>query len=433
MAIELNFTKTKIDQLPAATSGKAVYRDSGSNSSEPALHLYVGKQTKTYYFVKKSNGEKIEFRLGTHPAYSIEKARKKAKALSVDVDKGKDPRIEKRAKRIQGLSMQQVLDLYIEHAQTRGKKPIRSSTSDNYKRSFKTHFSADKHEKKDGGKPYSKPGRGWANKAAKDITADMVESWYKKAIKYSETSANSAVRCLRAAYNHQIEISRKQQSGEFTNNPFTGLELIEERAREDYIEPDQIAAWLSAVHQLSNPVSRDYLKLLLFTGMRRREAAGLQWSQVDLKRRIIKLESNDTKNAEPFEIPLSDYLIELITERCDNKESEFVFPGTGKSGHLSEPRKPIATVNKDAGTHTTLHGLRRTYSNIALWQAGIPDIARKKLINHKLPKNDVTARHYTNLPLDQKRKYQQQVTDKILELAGIDRTAQKVRTLEVVK
>lgn len=433
MAIELNFTKTAITDLPTPAKGRAVYRDVGGKQSESTLHMYVGKQTSAFYFVKKHLGQKIEYRLGTFPTYPIEKARKKAKKLSSGVDDGIDPRIEKRAERVDGLTLLEVIEQYLAHAQARGKKPIRDSTKDNYERVCKIHFSNEKHEQRDGGKPYKKPARRWYGKSAKKITADMVEAWYSKASKYSVSSSNSAVRCVRAAYNHQLEISRKQQSGEFANNPFSGLELIEERAREDYIEPDQLAAWLSAVEKLPNPVSRDYLKLLLFTGMRRREAAGLRWEQIDMQRRIIQLSAADTKNGEPFQIPLSDYLVELLTGRNQTAESEFVFPGTGKSGHLSEPRKPVETVNKEAGTHTTVHGLRRTYSNVALWQAGIPDIARKKLINHAMPKNDVTAIHYTNLPLDQKRKYQQQVTDKILELAGVDRTALKVRTLEVAR
>jgi len=148
---------------------------------------------------------------------------------------------------------------------------------------------------------------------------------------------------------------------------------------------------------------------------------------------VISLDADDTKNAEPFVIPLSDYLVELLNGRKAKCESEFVFPSHGKTGYLAEPRKPVEKVNELAGTDTTTHGLRRTYSNIAQWQAMIPDIARKKLLNHALPKNDVTAVHYTNLPIDQRRKFQQMVTDKILELAGIDRRAQKVRTLEVVE
>ena len=37
-----------------------------------------------------------------------------------------------------------------------------------------------------------------------------------------------------------------------------------------------------AVMELENPVARDYLLLLLFTGLRRTEAARLTWADVDL-------------------------------------------------------------------------------------------------------------------------------------------------------
>lgn len=432
MAIELNFTKTAVDKLPFSERLKTTYRDNGGKESESTLYLYVGKKTKSFYFVKKARGEKVEYKIGTFPAYPIDDARKKARALAVDVDNGTDPRKDKRESRTQGLSLEQVIAQYLVEAKSRARKPIRASTAQNYQRVFSVHFSKDPHVLRDGGKAYKKPARGWSNKPAKAITVDAVEAWYKKATAYSVTSANSAVRFLRAAYNHQIEISRKQQSTEFTVNPFAGIKLIEEKPRSDYLEPDQLKDWMKAVEQLSNPVSRDYLKLLLFTGMRRREAAKLKWSQVDMKRRVITLAESDTKNSESLEIPLSDYLLELLAERKRDNESEYVFPSSGKSGHLAEPRKPNHNVNSTAGTNSTIHGLRRTYSNIALWQAGIPDIARKLLLNHALPKNDVTAQHYTDLPLDQKRKYQQAVTDTLLRLAEIKKQSRSVVSLESV-
>lgn len=432
MATELNFTKTAINNLPAAANRKVVYRDSGGASSEHTLYLYVGKRSRTFYFVKKFNGEKIEHRLGNFPTYPIEEARKQARKLSVDVDNGLDPREMKRAARQKGLTLLDVLEQYIEDGQTRANKPLRDSTAINYRRICDTHFSNEKHNARPGGTDYDKPGRNWYAKPAKNITFDMVERWHERASKYSVSSTNTAVRCLRAAFNHQINISRKQQSGEFTDNPFKGLALPADGVRDDYIEPDQLGAWLSAVEALPNSVSRDYLKILLFTGLRRREAGRLRWEQVNLQRRIITLAPAETKNSESHVVPLSDYLLEILSG-MDSGHTGWVFPGSGKSGHLSEPRGPIARVNLIAGTHSTCHGLRRTYSNIAQWQAQIPDVARKKLMNHAIPKSDVTNTHYSNLPLDQKRKYQQMVTDKILELAGIDRTSQKVRTLVVAK
>ncbi len=432
MATELNFTKSAIEALPYPEQGRVSYKDSGARASVKGLVLRVGQQSKTFYLEKKVNGTKRRVRIATYP-YPIEQARQRAQNLIAAFNDGIDPNQEKKAARAKGLSLQEVFSQYLDHASNRAKKPIRETTRRNYERSFAIHFSADTPKPKPNGKRYTKPARGWAGKAAKSLDSSMVESWYSKASKYSVSSANSAVRCLGAAYAHQIEISRKQQSGEFIYNPFAGIQMVEEKPRAGYLEPDQIATWLSAVDELQSPITRDYLKLVLFTGMRRREAASLRWDQIDIKRRIIRLDSVDTKNGKPIDIPMSDYMLELIGNRNKGNTTDFVFPGTGRSGHIEEPKKAVASVNDRAGTSVTVHDLRRSFSNLAIWQCEIPDAMRKALMNHAPDKNDVTARHYTALPIDQKRKYQQRITDKLLELGGIDWTDKKVVQLEAVK
>lgn len=431
MAIELNFTKTAITNLPPIMTGRKIYRDTGSSKSESTLHLYVGKKAKTFYFVKKAHGEKIEHRLGSYLSLPIETARKRAKALSVEVDNGGDPRISKKAKRQRGLSLGEVVEQYIVAGQARAEKPLRDSTVANYRRMMEVHFSADSPRKRDGRKEYSKPGKGWVNKSATGITDESVQQWYNKAVKYSVSSANAATRAVKAAYAHQIQLSRKQRNTTFIENPFASIKLTKEKPAEDYIEPDEIGRWWAAVGSLSNSVTRDYLKFVLMTGLRRREASTLTWEQVDLKRkRTLTLMPEQTKNGEQLVLPLSDYLIELLTERKESGAGVFVFPGTGKSGHLTEPKKAMAKVNGVAGTYVTVHGLRRTYSNICQWQVGMPDYARKQLLNHSVG-NDVTARHYTNLPLDQMRRFQQMVTDKIREFAQIENTVSNQLMQEV--
>jgi integrase len=48
---------------------------------------------------------------------------------------------------------------------------------------------------------------------------------------------------------------------------------------------------------------RDYLLLVLFTGLRKEEAACLTWANVDLKTKTLKV--NDTKNHLDHTLPLS--------------------------------------------------------------------------------------------------------------------------------
>jgi integrase len=159
---------------------------------------------------------------------------------------------------------------------------------------------------------------------------------------------------------------------------------------------------------------RDYLLLILFTGLRRQEAAKLEWRQVDLKAKILKV--TDTKNKESHTLPLSDYLYELLLARKKNTFGGYVFASTSESGYIVEPRKQMAKVIKETEIQFTVHDLRRTFITIAE-SLDIPAYALKRLLNHKMV-NDVTA-GYIMLDVERLRKPMQMITDYLLLQMGL--------------
>jgi integrase len=132
---------------------------------------------------------------------------------------------------------------------------------------------------------------------------------------------------------------------------------------------------------------RDYLVLILFTGLRRGEAAKLRWEWVDLDHRTLTIPATETKNGHAHSLPLSDYLTELLTTR-KHADSTYVFPGRGKTGHFTEPKKPIIKIRERSGVEFTLHDLRRTFITIAE-SLNIRDYTLKRLLNHR-SSGDVT-------------------------------------------
>lgn len=441
MASLLNFTKTKIEQLPFTNSGRSIYRDDGSNQSEPSLRLFVGTQTKVFYFEKKLNGEKVRRRIGTFPEYPIEQARKDAKALSVGVNKGVDPQIEKRAARQKGLTLAEIVEQFIEHGKTRAKKPFRENTVKNYERALAVHFSSDKHKGKE---HYSKPGKGWAKRSASSLTFNDVQSWYDEASEYSLTSVNAAVRCLKACYNHQITISRQQQNSTFLFNPFSGLrqENDPKRTKRLHYKQDdgkktawQYVAWFDAVDKLTNPVTADYVRLLLLSGLRRRECASMRWDYVDLRTRLVTLPGTQTKNGQVHCIPLSDVMLDILSTRHTCRVNDFVFPSpASKTGHLVEPKKAMDSINKNAGLDLSLHDLRRSYLQVMQNVVKPDPRAVKQLINHTPNARDVTEASYSEpLPIEELFPIQQKVTNAIMRLAGRRQNKSNVVALEAVK
>ena len=79
---------------------------------------------------------------------------------------------------------------------------------------------------------------------------------------------------------------------------------------------------------------RDYLLFLLFTGLRRNEAATLRWADIDFRSRVITVRAEIAKNKKEHRLPFSDFLEELLSTRYREKgSSEYVFPASVESPH----------------------------------------------------------------------------------------------------
>lgn len=129
----------------------------------------------------------------------------------------------------------------------------------------------------------------------------------------------------------------------FVHDILQRFNIYPDRRRRTYIKPHQLKAWYDAVNNLPNRTYRDYLLFVLFTGLRRREAASLRWTQVDFAGKLLSI--TDTKNGDPLTLPLSDFVLNLLLERKKvTGDKPFIFPGFGKQGYFAEPKKGVAAV-----------------------------------------------------------------------------------------
>lgn len=98
------------------------------------------------------------------------------------------------------------------------------------------------------------------------------------------------------------------------------------------------------------------------------------------------------KNQAAHRIYLCRYVKEILLERYQKREnSPWVFPGSGKSGHLVEPKRgllKIAQLAKIDPRGVGLHCLRHTFLTYAD-DLGLPWAVRKRLAGHR-GKKDVT-------------------------------------------
>ena len=97
--------------------------------------------------------------------------------------------------------------------------------------------------------------------------------------------------------------------------------------RQGVIPDHKLSAWYQAVMALENGTIRDYFLLLLFTGLRRNEAAKLKWSDVDLEGRMLIVRSENSKNHREHRLPLSDFLHALLARKQKGNASLFFLVG----------------------------------------------------------------------------------------------------------
>lgn len=107
---------------------------------------------------------------------------------------------------------------------------------------------------------------------------------------------------------------------------------------------------------------KNMVQFALATGLRDSNVSGLEWSRVDLVRRIAWVDAADTKTKEPYHVPLNQQAVEVI-RRCLGKHDRYVFT---YQGHRVIRMNNWAWKKalKRAGIHNfRVHDLRHTWAS----------------------------------------------------------------------
>ncbi len=392
-------TKSFIDKVSFEKSGQVLYRD----SELLGFGLRVGKSAKVYFAEAKLHGKTIRKSIARHNVVSLDEARSQAKTYLAEISRGKNPHDEEKARKAKLVTLAEVLENYIE---ARGN--LKPSTIQDYRHTFDFYL------------------KDWVNKPAIEISKDMVELKFRQISKTSASQANKTMRNFRAVMNYAI-MKYEDSNGDsiFRYNPVVRISQLRAWHRpvrkNTLIKHYDLAPWYQAVMNLSNDsiapnreVVKDFLLLVLFTGLRRNEAAKLTWNRVDLKDKTIVIK--DTKNHTDHTLPLTDFLYDLLTKRKEEAKTQYVFPNETNTGYLIDPKKQIANVVKESGVSFSTHDLRRTFITIAE-SLDISAYSLKRLLNHKMT-NDVTA-GYIITDVERLRAPMQKITNYILKCIGL--------------
>ena len=115
-------------------------------------------------------------------------------------------------------------------------------------------------------------------------------------------------------------------------------------------------------------------------GGKRRSCAG---ADVDLKAlRTLTIPALQTKARRTLDLPLTDFVHDLLVARRAIGKTEFVFFATSASGHIEEPKFFLEQVAAACGVRVSVHDLRRTYITVAGEAATSLPTALRALVNH---------------------------------------------------
>jgi integrase len=155
-----------------------------------------------------------------------------------------------------------------------------------------------------------------------------------------------------------------------------------EQARDRVLTDDELKLVWAAAGRVGYPFGT-LAQLLILTGQRRDEVAKMQWSEVDLDKKLWTLPRERTKNDKPHDVPLSDLAVSILNALPRLKDCSFVFSTNGEtpaSGYGKGKRRLDALLPADMPPWR-LHDLRRTVaSGMARLGVNLPVI--EKVLNH---------------------------------------------------
>ena len=164
------------------------------------------------------------------------------------------------------------------------------------------------------------------------------------------------------------------------------IKRFEETASTRVLSDDELRALWKGLKARPGAAA-DAMKLRLLLGQRGGETAGLQWSEVDLKRAIWSLPAERSKNRRPHVVPLPETAAAILTRRrkAVAKDEPRVFPSLTLQG---DEHKALADIH---GGAYTWKDLRRTVAT-RLAALGFDETTIGRTLNHA--RVTVTAKHY---------------------------------------
>jgi integrase len=349
----------------------------------------TSKGSRSFIVYRWVEGKPERVTLGRFPDLSIEQARRKASEVNAVIAKGENPNDKGRADR-EEITFGELFSEYLEHHAKLHKKAWREDEAQ-YKRYLTS----------------------WAKHKLSGIKKESIQKLHHDIGRdKGHYAANRLLALLSILFNKANEFGLWNKV-----NPAHGIKKFREQTRDRFLQADELPRFFKALAEEPNDIIRDYFLLALLTGARRSNVQSMKWEQLDLERAEWRIPI--TKNGTPQTVVLAEEAIIVLQRRKAVATGSYVFPSTGRAGHLVEPKKGWQRILERAElTDLRIHDLRRTLGS---WQArtGASLAIIGKSLNHKSPQATAI---YARLDLDPVRASVEKAAKAMLSAAGISST-----------
>lgn len=380
--MNLNFTKQELLAITPPNQGRIYLHDLKEKGLTASI-TSVG--TITFFVRKRVNGKDERIYLGHFPEMSIENARKKALQVKAKVAEGISPNEERKRIRAE-ITFGEMFTEFMER----------------YSKRFKKSW---KHDEQDINRFVGQ----WFHRKASQISKNEIMQLHEHIYHNNGLyQANRLLERVRAIYNKAIEW------GWQGINPTTGIKKFKEKSRDRFLKKDELPNFFKALNEEENITARDYILISLLTGARKSNVLAMKWEEINFT--LQEWCIPDTKNGEPHLLPLTDTAISILLERKKYSNSEYVFEGKGKTGHLADPKKAWKRVLTKANiTNLRIHDLRRTLGS---WMAATG--ASTAIIGKTLAHKSIEAtKVYERLDIDPVREFVNLASNAMFEAAKL--------------
>ncbi len=436
------------------------------DTEAPRLAVRATAGAKSFIFESKLNRRTIRATIGDVRDWNLDDARAEARRLQTLVDQGVDPREEKReriaaaeAKREEARRIEApALEAWSVYLAVRKSKWSASHLAD-HETVSKLGGEKRTRGRRKGEPETTQPGalRSLLEHPLRQIDADRVRIWMQGEASKRPTHARLAFGLLRAFLNWCADHPeyRAQVNSDACASKIAREELPKRAAKDDCLQREMLRPWFQQVRALSSPVQRAYLQVVLLTGARREEVAGLRWEDVDFQWKALTIK--DKVEGERT-IPLTPYVAGLLRDlkrrndapppqdrilygrRIKNdldgwEPSPWVFSSpAASSGRIQEPRIAHNRALAAAGLPAlSIHGLRRSFGSLSEW-CEVPAGIVAQIQGHK--PSATAEKHYRVRPIDLLRVWHERIEAWILNEAGIEQPTEQeaaVPALQAVK